>query len=313
MNRKEKVLSKISKGGRGLEIGASFAPFAPKRDGYQIHVVDHLAKEDLIEKYRAHDMPVENVETVDFVWKGESYAELTGNRNYYDWIIASHLIEHTPDLIGFINSCQEVLKDDGVLSLVVPDARFCFDSLRPLSGISKIIDAHIQGDKLHTVGTITEFALNAVRKNGSFDWNEKKAGNDSYSFSHTSAESNKMIEAAEKKKAYVDAHCWCFTPTSFRLLIHDLNALGFIDLKEVEFFPTEGCEFFITLAKNGESADLDRMACLKKIREESWVDVSLRDLIKKRVADKIRFGIFRFRNSLKYRLSFLKKRGNFES
>src|SRR5881394_600502 len=107
MDRKEKVLSKIKKSGRGLEIGASFSPFAPKKEGYQTHVIDHLPAEGLIEKYGVHNMPVENVEPVDFVWNGESYAELTGNKNYYDWIIATHLIEHTPDLIGFINSFQE--------------------------------------------------------------------------------------------------------------------------------------------------------------------------------------------------------------
>ena len=309
MYRKEKVLSRIKKDGRGLEIGASFAPFAPKRDGYQTHVIDHLAKEDLIEKYSVHDMPVENIEPVDFVWNGESYAELTGNRHYYDWIIASHLIEHTPDLIGFINSCAEVLKDDGVLSLVVPDARFCFDSLRPLSGISKIIDAHLQGNRVHTVGTIAEFALNTVRKDGLYDWNEMKAGNDLYTFAHTSEESNEMIEAAEKE-TYVDAHCWCFTPTSFRLIIHDLNALGYIELKELEFFPTEGCEFFITLAKNGRSVDINRLDYLKRIREESWVDMKPSTVIGRKAKAKINFTFFRLNNSLRYRLSKLRKPGN---
>jgi len=309
MDRKEKVLSRIEKDGRGLEIGASFAPFAPKRDGYQTHVIDHLAKEDLIEKYSVHNMPVENVEPVDFVWNGESYAELTGNKHYYDWIIASHLIEHTPDLIGFINSCEEVLKDDGVLSLVVPDARFCFDSLRPLSGISKIIDAHLQGNKVHTVGTIAEFALNAVRKDGSFDWNEMKAGNDSYTFAHSSEESNEMIEAAHNK-TYVDAHCWCFTPTSFRLIIHDLNALGYIELKELEFFPTEGCEFFMTLAKHGRNVEIDRLDYLKRIREETWVDMKPSTVIGKKARAKINFTFFRLNNSLRYRLSKLKKTGN---
>jgi hypothetical protein len=306
MDRKDKIFSKINRTGRGLEIGASFAPIAPKKEGYQTHVIDHLPADKLIEKYSVHDMPVENVEPVDFVWNGESYAELTGNRNYYDWIIASHLIEHTPDLIGFINGCQEVLKDDGVLSLVVPDARFCFDSLRPITGISKIIDAHVHGDKVHTVGTIAEFALNAVRKNGSFDWNEKKAGNDSYSFSHTSEQSSEMIDAAEKK-TYVDAHCWCFTPTSFRLIIHDLNALGLIELKELDFFPTDGCEFYISLGKHGSSAEIDRLDYLKKIREESWADIKLSTVIEKRVKDKINFTVFRLKNSLKYRLSTLKK------
>jgi len=306
MNRQQKVLARVKKDGRGLEIGASFSPFAPKREGYQTHVIDHLAKEDLIEKYRAHDMPVQNVEAVDFVWRGESYAELTGNKKYYDWVIASHLIEHTPDLIGFINSCQEVLKDDGVLSLVVPDARYCFDCLRPLSGISKIIDAHLQENKTHTVGTIAEFSLNAVKKDSALAWDEMSVSEGETTFVHSSEDSKTMIGKARGGE-YVDSHCWCFTPTSFRLLIHDLNSLGFIELKEVEFFPTEGCEFFITLAKNGGDTDLDRMAYLKKIREESWFDVDLGDVIRQRVADKVRAVTFRLRSSLKYRLSFLKK------
>jgi hypothetical protein len=200
------------------------------------------------------------------------------------------------------------LKDDGVLSLVVPDARFCFDCFRPLTGISKIIDAHRQSNKTHTVGTVAEFSLNTVRKSSAFAWDELSVRDGVHTFVHSSEESKTMIGAAGRGE-YVDSHCWCFTSTSFRLLIHDLNSLGFIELKEVEFFPTEGCEFFITLAKHGESADLDRMACLKKIREESWVDVNLRDVIKKRIADKIRYGTFRLRNSLSYRLPFLKKLG----
>ena len=304
MNRREKVLVRVKQDGRGLEIGASFAPFAPKKDGYQTHVIDHLAKEDLIEKYRVHDMPVENVEAVDFVWNGESYAELTGHRNYYDWIIASHLIEHTPDLIGFIRSCQEVLTDDGVLSLVIPDARFCFDWLRPLSGISGIIDAHLNKSKTHSVGTIAEFSLNAVKKDSALAWDERSARKGRHNFVHSSEESRKLMAEASSGE-YVDSHRWCFTPTSFRLLIHDLNSLGLIELKEVEFFPTEGCEFFITLARDAQYSDVDRMAYLKRIREESWFDVNLIGLIRHRITQGARRFALRIENSLKYRLSIL--------
>src|SRR6185437_1662157 len=104
----------------------SFRPTAAKKDGYQVYVVDHLNREQLIEKYQHDPVATENIEEVDFVWRGQPYAELTGRTKFYDWIIASHVIEHTPDLIGFLNDCDSILKDDGILSLAVPDKRFCF-------------------------------------------------------------------------------------------------------------------------------------------------------------------------------------------
>src|SRR4051812_19540844 len=107
ISRDDKVLRHINKSGPGVEIGASHAPFAPKSEGYHTHVIDHAGKEELVAKYAPHVTSVQRIEEVDFIWRGESYAEITGNRNYYDWVIASHLIEHTPDLIGFINSCDE--------------------------------------------------------------------------------------------------------------------------------------------------------------------------------------------------------------
>jgi hypothetical protein len=207
-------------------------------------------------------------------------------------------------LIGFINSCQEVLKDDGVLSLVVPDARFCFDCFRPLTGISKVIDAHLQKNKMPTVGTVAEYALNIVFKDSSLTWEGASATKGSYSFHSTPEESKKMIEAAGSGE-YVDCHCWCFTPSSFRLLINDLNSLGFIELKEVAFSPTEGCEFYISLSKCGELPKLDRLDYLKKINEETWVDVRISQVVKERIVHKKNYLLNRFPNSLRYRWSLL--------
>ena len=62
-------------------------------------------------------------------------------KHAYDWIVASHLVEHTPDLIGFLNDCDSLLKENGVLSLAIPDQRYCFDYFRPLTGIGHVIDA----------------------------------------------------------------------------------------------------------------------------------------------------------------------------
>lgn len=123
MNRKEKILLHVDKNGRGIEIGPSYNPIVPRSEGYDVDVIDHMSRAELIAKYRKLGLAadhLDNIENVDFIWQDQSYEELTGNSKYYDWIIASHVIEHTPDLIEFLNRCDQVLKDDGVLSLVVP-------------------------------------------------------------------------------------------------------------------------------------------------------------------------------------------------
>lgn len=264
--RAPKILNRIKRDGRGVEIGPSYGPLAPKREGYRVEVIDHLDREGLIAKYRSHRMPEEAIEEVDFIWRGESYAELTGRRNYYDWVIASHLIEHTPDLIGFLNNCAEILNENGVLSLAIPDARQCFDHFRPPSGLGAVIDAHEQRRVRPTAGTVCEHYLNSVAKGGRIAWAEPSRG--AFSFVHRPAEAREQLALVRQPDTYVDVHTWCFTPHSFRLLIHDLHLLGLQPLRECVFFPTAGCEFYITLSRSGPGPDMDRLALLNLARAE---------------------------------------------
>jgi 2-polyprenyl-3-methyl-5-hydroxy-6-metoxy-1,4-benzoquinol methylase len=266
MDRLSKALCHIDKNGYGIEIGPSHNPIAPKRDGYRVDIIDHLNRDQLIEKYTEHNVCLENIEHVDYVWNGESYAELTGNQKFYDWVIASHVIEHTTDLIGFLNDCDNVLKDDGVISLIVPDQRYCFDHFRPTTGLAKIIDAHYLKNSIHSPGTAAEYFLNVVSKNGQIAWAEKFEGE--YSLVHSLKDARTAIDSILNQKVYLDLHAWCFTPYSFRLIIDDLFHLGFISLREVSFFTTTGCEFYITLGRKGEGPNLDRLELLKVIESE---------------------------------------------
>ena len=194
MNRKEKVLRHINKNGQGVEIGPSHSPVAPKKEGYKVHIIDHMSREQLIAKYKDHHVNLENIEEVDFVWRGENYSELTGKDKYYDWIIASHVIEHTPDLLGFLNDCDTILKEDGVISLAVPDKRYCFDHYRPITGISQIIDSHFQKTIIHTPGTVAEYYLNVVSKAGNIAWDSSATGR--YNFVHSLEDAHQGMKSA---------------------------------------------------------------------------------------------------------------------
>jgi len=266
MTRKEKIFAHLNPNGIGIEIGASFNPIAPKSEGFKVHVIDHLNQEDLIAKYKDQGINTDNIEAVDFVWNGEALDELTQQKNYYDWIIASHVIEHIPDFIGFLNNCAAVLKENGVISLVVPDKRFCFDHFRPITGISKIIDSHLQKNILHSPGTVVEQTLNAVHRGGAIAWDKETTSE--YIIKNKFNIALKKMNKVINEHKYIDSHAWCFVPSSFRLMIHDLFMLMFIPFQELAYFPTDGCEFYISLSRNGSGISMSRLEMMQHIEME---------------------------------------------
>lgn len=266
MDRKDIILQSIDKQGLGVEIGPSHRPLAAKRDGFNVHIIDHMDRAGLVQKYRDHGVDLDAIEEVDFVWQGGSYADLIGKTDHYDWVLASHLIEHTTDFIGFLNDCAAILKDDGMLSLAVPDKRFCFDHFRPITPLAKIIDSHYQKPAVHTPGTVAEYFLNVVSKGGQIAWGQGHPGD--FRFVHSLDEARSGMQAVIQHNAYLDVHAWCFVPSSFRLILHDLHNLGMTPLKEVAFHPTVGVEFFITLSKTGAGSPVSRETLLKQIDDE---------------------------------------------
>ncbi len=266
MKREDKILKLVNKTGYGVEIGPSYSPVAPKKAGYKVQIIDHMNREQLLAHYQGHGQPLENIEEVDYVWKGESYQELTGKSKFYDWIIASHVIEHTPDLIGFLENCDHILKDEGVLSLAIPDSRYSFDHFRPLTSLAHVLDAHFQKHTRPSAGTAYEYHLNVVSKGGQIVWKNHARGE--YRFIHSPEKARQTMEQVLQEQAYIDLHVWCFTPSSFRLLLHDLYNLGLSPFKECIFFPTVGCEFFVTLGRKGNGMHVDRLSLLKKIKAE---------------------------------------------
>ena len=269
MTREEIILKHIKRDGRGLEIGPGCAPVAPKKQGFRVHVLDHCDKQALIEKYRPHGINVDNIEEVDFVWDGRPYVELIGRRHVYDWIIGSHVLEHTTDLMGFLNDCDSLLKKDGVLSLAVPDKRYCFDRFRPLTGIGRVIDAASNPQKIHSAGTAAEYFLTVTSKGGRIAWDNDEKGE--FKLVHSLEEAKQAIRGVSERGSYLDVHEWCFTPTSFRLMTRDLFELGFIQLKELAFHPPQGSEFYITLSRQGHLPEGTRLELLEQILRKQSV------------------------------------------
>src|SRR4051794_28223139 len=92
-----------------IEIGPSYNPVAAKADGWQVTVIDHASQEELVAKYAAAEhVDAGRIEPVDIVWRGEPLHEIVdvARLGGYAGLIASHVIEHVPDLIGFLRSAE---------------------------------------------------------------------------------------------------------------------------------------------------------------------------------------------------------------
>ena len=81
---------------------------------------------------------------MDFVWTSGPMADAVPSdlHGTFGAFIASHVIEHTTDFIGFLDAAATLLAPDGVVILAVPDKRYCFDYFRPLTTTGKVLDAH---------------------------------------------------------------------------------------------------------------------------------------------------------------------------
>jgi predicted SAM-dependent methyltransferase len=264
MSRIDKALHAIRRDGLGLEIGPSHNPMAPRKAGFNVHTLDHLDAEGLRRKYADHGVNVGNIEDVTFVWNGEPLHELVGGTAIYDWIIASHVIEHAPDFVDFLQECEKLLKPDGCLSLVIPDKRYCFDHFNRVSSTGDVLQAFAERRRMPGPGAVFDHFANASRKAGTIAWTHETAGE--IELVHTFREAQGAWAEALSRARYLDVHCWRFVPDSFRLITEDLRMLGLTRLSPVCEYDTTGNEFFVTLGVGLERPQASRLEGLKRIR-----------------------------------------------
>ncbi len=84
--------------------------------------------------------------------------------------VASHVIEHVPDFVGFLAEVDGVLRVGGRLGLVVPDRRYTFDFLRRTSSLSEIIDCHLRQSRRPTPGQIFDYVSNVGKVDTVLAW-----------------------------------------------------------------------------------------------------------------------------------------------
>ena len=211
---------------RGLEIGPLHNPIL-RRPEADVLYVDHVGTEALREKYGRdpHVDPGRIVE-VDIVWSGGSLADACGERRF-DYVVASHVIEHIPDVIGWLAQLKSVLHPSGTVRLIVPDRRYCFDYRRETSTAADMILAARAGAVVPGPRQILDFLLNIAPLDVAAAWNGRAAAEPAPQRQEYEVAVATMEQALSQGN-YFDVHCWVFTPLAFARLMRQLAAYGLL-------------------------------------------------------------------------------------
>ena len=241
--------------GRVIEIGPSFSPIAPKAAGWHAHSVDHTDRAGLVAKYgNDPTVDVSRIEDVDFVWSKGLISDAVPSHLHgtFDAFVASHVIEHTPDLIAFLDSAATLLKPEGIVVLAVPDKRYCFDYFQPLTTTGQLLEAHAEQRARHSRRLAFDHIAYAVTGSGSGAWGQHPLHG--LQFMHSVEQARDTFASWEAGRSYVDLHAWRFTPASFELLLLELARIDRTDWRIERTTESEGCEFYAWLRRGGKAA-----------------------------------------------------------
>lgn len=267
--RQYKILQHIDvENSRGLEIGPLASPIVTREMG-DIFYVDRTSTEGLLAWYKNNEvLDQSKIVTVDFVWCETSLRESVGQENMFDYCVASHVIEHVPDMVTWLGEIEEVLVDGGVVSLAIPDKRFTFDRLRQLTDIADLVEAHLLRLRRPSLRQIYDHFANFTEVDVGAAWSgELDDGN--LAPAHGSRFALDTCRRVIEEDRYMDAHCWVFTPRSFLDTLRTLSELGLLNFEVAGFVDTAPgtLEFFVALRKHpvGLSPDEKHAALLSSL------------------------------------------------
>jgi SAM-dependent methyltransferase len=140
------VMSIVHLDGDGLEIGALHFPTEIPLSG-RVRYVDYISRDVAVEKYPEVLDPV----NVDIIDDGEILSKVEDGS--LDFIVANHMLEHSKDVIGTVNTHLRKLKPHGVLFYALPERSQSFDRRRPNTAFAHLVVDHElgtqEGDLLH--------------------------------------------------------------------------------------------------------------------------------------------------------------------
>ena len=213
----------------GLEIGPLDKPLVKRHPGRRIFYCDYASRDEL--RRKSSDDPNVNIDLIpeiDFVSPKISADTFGGMR--FDYILASHVIEHVPNMIGWLKHLLSALTQNGRIILAIPDRRYTFDYIRPLSTVGQLVESYLAKRSIPTFSQVYDGFSKAVRADTLKCWTNSEYP-DLLEPYFTKNLALRLADDAFQNGTYHDCHCWVFTYSSFVEIINEINELGILNVQ----------------------------------------------------------------------------------
>lgn len=210
--------------GKGLEFGPGANPFPVSLSASTIYA-DRFSADSLLEN--AYPGQVLDSMMVPHFLADMSDLDNFGT-NSFDYIVASHVIEHLRDPIGAIVGSHRILKSGGTLLLIIPSMTRTFDRNRPLTSLTHLVSDFERYNKLDDLSHYLEWFLLVHNLAGPHE---------------------ELAKEAWSRNSDIHYHTW--TPDSFENMLNYIQT-SCVAFSSVRIFPevsADSNEFYAELVK----------------------------------------------------------------
>jgi SAM-dependent methyltransferase len=228
-----------------LEIGALDTPTWPEFD---CRYLDWFSGDELREALaRNTRRQADRVVDPHYVVKDKLFAG--GVDRQFDVVIANHVIEHIADPIRWLEQVALITRPSGNLFLAVPDRRYTFDYLRPVSTVAELIRGYVEDLRQPSRWQ----ALDALFYYRPVRAEDLWAGDCAEKLNRRPYPLDDAIRrAGAADDEYLDVHCGVFTTFSFAELIEDLASVGLVEwrIEAISDVERGSDEFYVWMARS---------------------------------------------------------------
>lgn len=259
----------ILKDAQILEIGPLNRPLLQKSEYANLVYCDIRSTEEIKELYGGNkylkttgiQVDTSTIVDVDYVLVGGYMA--TFKEEKFDYIVASHVLEHVEDLITVLQDIFAVLRPGGQFIIYYPDKCYCFDHFREGASFRDAYDV-FQNKRPALARMVLDFFNSAIPENNPFVfWSAEGLSNLLPQNETDSA--IELYKEAQDGKIMDDVHYWPFSDGGFIKFLYDATRAGLLRYSCKAFYPTQENtqEFVVILQKND---GWDRNIELEKLR-----------------------------------------------
>ena len=240
----------LDQDGAGLEYGPLNKPILRKDIWPNVLYVDHASTAELKVKYAENsNVPVDAIVDVDIVTNGSAITEFLTDNSFH-FVVASHVAEHVPDLLGWLEKNLQILHVGGHISLAFPDRRYCFDFAKSSTSFHELISAYIEQRTSPTFTQICDQLMNSRKADTKQLWD----GEMTLDGTKPILDTRTAVTLLRKNYAaagYTDVHCWKYSDTEFLQMLSSARDVITVPYQVVSFLPTMygTHEFFVTLQR----------------------------------------------------------------